>query len=244
IDWKFGRVPVPDVSGNLQLAAYALGAMQLTGATRCVAHVFQPRIKAHTCHEFTRPDAIARNIRRVIDRATSGPLVLEAGEQCRYCKAKAVCPAFKAQTDALAVMRDSTKALTTPETLATYYAKAQIVKRFCTQVEDAMKAYLDEHGECAGYAYQEVAGRREVSDICGLCFAVSDIITRGEFLECCTASTAQVESLYVDKVCAAASAKGEKLTKKDAKERFEAGAAAFISRAKPTRIVVFKEVAQ
>lgn len=241
IDWKFGRVPVTDASSNLQLAAYALGAMQLIKAKSCTVHVFQPRIKRHTCHTFTKPEAIAANIDKVIRKATGDPLILNAGEACRYCKAKGICPAFRRTSDALALVCENAQALATPETLADYYQKAQIVKRFCTQVEDAMKAYLDEHGECAGYRYQEIAGKREVNDICGVAFALSDILTNSEFLDCCTASTSKLEALFIEKAVAAASVKGEKLTKKDAKARFEETTKDFIQRGTPTRRIVLKE---
>lgn len=241
IDWKFGRTPVEDAASNLQLAAYALGAMQLIKASSCTVHVFQPRIKKHTCYTFTKPEAIIANIDKVIKRATGESMILNAGEACRYCKAKGVCPAFRRTSDALAVVRDNADALATPEKLADYYSKAQIVKKLCSQIEDAMKMYLDEHGECAGYRYQEIAGKREVNDICGVAVALSGIITNSEFLDCCTASTSKLESLYVEKACAAATANGQKLTKKDAKAQFESETAQFIQRGTPTRRIVLKE---
>ena len=241
IDWKFGRVPVEDAATNLQLAAYALGAMQLIKAQSCTVHVFQPRIKKHTQYTFSKPEAILQNIQKVISRAKSDALILRAGEACRYCKAKAVCPAFRRQTDALAILRDNADALATPERLAEYYAKTQIVKKFCTQIEDAMKAYLDEHGECAGYFYKEIAGKREVSDIAGLCVAVDGLITHSEFLDCCTASTSKVEALFVEKLTAAATANGGNITKKDAKAKFEEVAAAFIQRGTPSRRIELKQ---
>ena len=243
VDWKFGRTPVEDAASNLQGASYALGAMQLTGAKSCTFHVFQPRIKKHTSYTFTKPEAIIANIDKVIKRATGESLILNAGEACRYCKAKGVCPAFRRTSDALAVVRDNADALTTPEKLADYYSKAQIVKRFCTQVEKAMKAYLDEHGECAGYRYQESAGEREVNDIEGAASALSGILTNSEFLGCCTASICKLEALFIEKACAAATAKGQKLTKKDAKAQFESETESFIQRGTPTRKIVLKEQA-
>ena len=44
VDYKFGYIPVKDVDKNIQLATYALAAMQRYGAKKCKCYVFQPRI--------------------------------------------------------------------------------------------------------------------------------------------------------------------------------------------------------
>lgn len=242
IDWKFGRVPVPDAARNLQLAAYAIGAMQLVKASSCTVHIYQPRIKHHAEYTFTQPEAILSNIQTVIARATKKVLILNAGEeQCRYCKAKAVCPAFRKTCDSLAVARDNADALATPETLADYYSRAQIAKKFVATIEDAMKAYLDEHGECCGYHYKEVAGKRECTDIAGLHCAVDGVISPSEFLECCTVSISSLEAAFIEKLCATAAVSGGKITKKDAKAKFAEMTERFVGRGKSTRRIERKE---
>ena len=39
VDWKFGYTPVMSVMNNIQLATYAVGAMQKYGVSTCKAHV-------------------------------------------------------------------------------------------------------------------------------------------------------------------------------------------------------------
>ena len=244
IDWKFGRVAVEDTATNLQLAAYALGAMQLTGADTCEAHIYQPRLGRHVSHTFRSPEAIAANIRAVVRAATSGPMVLNPGEaQCRYCRAKADCPALRRQSDALAVACAEGSALTDPATLAKWYEAAQTAKLLVARVESAMREYLDQHGECAGYRWQEVAGRREVDDICHAAIQFSDIITNSEFLSCCSVSVSQLESAVCDRLQAQAVAAGGKLSRAEAKRRFSEMSEGVVRRGDPSRkIVKSKEV--
>ena len=235
IDWKFGRIKVAEAARNLQLAAYALGAIQLIGAKSCTVHVFQPRIGYHSQYTFSRPTAILANIERVVMRSTSGPLILNPGEsQCRYCKAKGVCPAFRRQCDSLAIAQDRERLLADPATLADYYGKAKVVKAYCVAIEKAMKTYLDQHGECAGYRYREVQGDRECTDKAGLHVALDNVISPSEFLDCCSVSVSSLENMFVEKLCAAAEASGGKITKTAAKEKFAEMCDNFIGRGKPS----------
>jgi hypothetical protein len=239
VDWKFGRVPVEATATNLQLAAYALGAMQLSGASECEAHVFQPRLGRHVCHVFAASDAIQRNLRAISEACTAEALVLNPGEeQCRYCMAKAICPAFRMSCDSLALVRDNADALSTPETLADLYSRAKVAKKFEAAIEAAMKAYLNEHGECCGYRYQDAAGEREIDDIWHAGIMLSDILTKSEYLGCCTVSVPQLEGIVCDRLQAQAEARGEKLSRAEAKKQFSALLDGALTRGKPTRKIV------
>lgn len=239
VDWKFGRVPVEDTDTNLQLAAYALGAMQLTGADTCVAHIYQPRLRRYVWHEFRSPAAIDANIRAVVRAATSGPMVLNPGEeQCRYCRAKNECPAFRRMTTAVATVAQDSNALSDPATLAKWYSNALAVRKYCDAIEKAMKDYLDQHGECGPYRWKETAGRREVDDISNAFSALSDILTQSQFLDCCTVAVGKLEDAVVRRLQAQAQAKGGKLTERDAKTQFAAMMDGIIRNGTPTRKVV------
>lgn len=239
VDWKFGRVPVEDTAGNLQLAAYALGAMQLTGADTCQAHIYQPRIRRHVSHVFRSPEAIEANIREVVRAATSGPMVLNPGEaQCRYCLAKGDCPALRRQSYALAAACAEGSALADPATLARWYEAAQTAKLLVARIEAAMREYLEQHGECAGYRYREVAGRREVDDICHAAIQLSDILTNSDFLGCCSVSVGQLEGAVCDRLQAQAAAHGEKLSRAEARRQFAELMDGVLTRGTPTRKIV------
>ena len=87
IDWKFGYNPVNEVNKNIQLASYAVGAMQKFAASSCNCWVFQPRIYAKSSYTFQNADAIIENIKLIIKRAKTESYVLNASEDaCRYCR--------------------------------------------------------------------------------------------------------------------------------------------------------------
>ena len=240
IDWKFGRTPVADCSCNYQLAAYALGAMELTGAPECEAHIYQPRIGAHTQYTFRKPAPIIRNLSHIMARAMSGKgLELNPGEeQCRYCKAKKECPAFSRMTSAVAAVAQDSAALSDPATLAKWYSNALAVRKYCDAIEKLMKDYLDQHGKCGPYRWKETAGRREVDDICHAFFALSNILTQSQFLDCCTVAVGRLEDAVVERLQAQAEAKGWKLTERDARTQFAAIMDGIIRNGTPTRKVV------
>lgn len=240
IDWKFGRTPVADCAGNYQLAAYALGAMELTGAPECEAHIYQPRIGAHTQYTFRQPAPIIRNLSHIMARAMRGDkLELNPGEeQCRYCKAKSECPAFRRMASAVAAVAQDSAALSDPATLAKWYGNALAVRKYCDQVEAAMKAYLDQHGECGPYRWKETAGRREVDDISHAFFALSDILTQSQFLDCCTVAVGRLEDAVARRLQAQAEAKGGKLTEREAKTQFAALMDGILRNGTPTRKIV------
>lgn len=103
IDWKFGQgVPV-QAEGNVQLKAYALGAMaQVAGPImdipdlEIVTHVAQPRLNSFTREKLTVVELMnfAEMLRGVINHAESTNPPFNAGEeQCRWCNAKRSCEA-------------------------------------------------------------------------------------------------------------------------------------------------------
>jgi hypothetical protein len=242
VDWKFGRVPVEATATNLQLAAYALGAMQLSGASECEAHVFQPRIGRHVCHVFAASDAIQRNLRAISEACTAEALVLNPGEeQCRYCLARSACPALRMRLGELATGGEAEAARTDPDAVARNYETAQLAKRMVADAEERMRDYLDQHGECLGYRYREVAGRREVDDICHAAVMLSDILTNSEYLGCCTVSVPQLEGIVCDRLQAQAEAHGEKLSRADAKKQFAALLDGALTRGEPTRKIERRE---
>lgn len=236
IDWKFGRTPVTEAARNLQLASYALGVMQKYGVKEVEVFVFQPRIHAVTSYNFTKPDAIAHNIGLVIYAAEEKRLVLNAGDACRYCLAKSICPAFRAEFASLdaAPSRD----LSDPATLLDYWEKSKVVERFIKEIKEAVEAYVEEHGDLGGWKIKEKPGNREITDVPGLAERLSDLLTPREFATACKVSVTSIIDQIVQKVVAHAQAEGIKLTKTDAKKNAEAMLSEFIRRGKPTRTLV------
>jgi len=99
IDLKTGRVLV-DAEDNKQLLTYALGVMRILNAPasiRCTMHIFQPRA-GHSQWTVSGTDLIthghellaAANL-ALTDDAPTNPTT----NNCRYCKAKPICPSMR-----------------------------------------------------------------------------------------------------------------------------------------------------
>ncbi len=238
IDWKFGRKAVADVNRNMQLASYAVGAMQELGHQSCECHVYQPRIYAHSAYTFARPDAILANIRNIISKCQCENLLLCPGEHCAYCKAKGRCPAFmakfKALAEPLADWQDS------PEQIVALYEQSKVVEKFCREVKAALEAYISAHGKCGGYIYREKPGNREIGDISSAYSALQDYITQQELLGQCKVSVSGLTDVLVGKMQAQAQAAGGKLTKVAAKAKIEELLAPYIQRGTPTKTIVME----
>lgn len=103
-DLKFGRGVKVDADNNEQLMLYALGALDRFGAlgdfkrVRLVIH--QPRLQHLSEWSCTVDEllAFADRARYAAQAAIAGDGDLVPGEsQCRFCKAKATCPALRDQ---------------------------------------------------------------------------------------------------------------------------------------------------
>jgi hypothetical protein len=99
IDLKTGRVLV-DAEDNKQMLTYALGVMRMLNAPasiRCTMHIFQPRA-GHSQWTVSGTDLIthghellaAANL-ALTDDAPTNPTT----SNCRYCKAKPICPSIR-----------------------------------------------------------------------------------------------------------------------------------------------------
>lgn len=101
IDYKHGKGVRVFAKGNTQLAIYAAGAFNefscLTEFRSVVLHIVQPRLDVYESHEMT-PDALHAFEERVVDayRATldDNAVATPGNKQCKFCKARAVCPAL------------------------------------------------------------------------------------------------------------------------------------------------------
>lgn len=241
IDWKFGRTPVEEAANNYQGAAYALGVFQLLGVKSVTFHIYQPRIFQHTEYTFTNPRNILTNIRTIINRAKAPELILNAGDAaCRYCAAKSICPAFSARFRALEATPDETRDLSNPAVLLDYWNRAQVVERFMKELKEAVTSYCKGHGNLGEWYIQERAGRREITNSVELCTRLNSYITAAEWRACNTVNLGKLTDLIVEKMKAAATANGEKLTTKAAKDKVESLIGDLIQRGEPSAVLTRK----
>lgn len=104
VDLKYGRGVVVEAEGNEQLQIYALAALREFGAlsdfktARVVIH--QPRLGAVS--EWSQPvaqlEAFGQKVwNAAIDTRTTDAALVPGTAQCKFCRAKANCPALAAQ---------------------------------------------------------------------------------------------------------------------------------------------------
>lgn len=237
-DWKFGFNPVKNVAENIQIATYAVGAMQRYGVSECKAIVYQPRIGQKSEYVFKYAAAIIENIRAIIAKAKDRNLFLAASEDaCRYCRARLNCPAFRLNFQRLSACRPDYDLSDIP-TLVSLYEASKEAKSFINEVEAAVKKVIEEKGSCGKFIFQTTEGSREVKDLNALYSVVKDYLTPQEFNSVCKITLGKFETALSQKLIAEAEIKGEKITKTEAKSRCYAMIAPLISRGTPTKKIV------
>lgn len=153
IDLKYGRgVPVY-ADFNEQLMMYALGALELYGAlgnferVRLVIH--QPRLgnlSEWSCTIDELQD-FAAAIKATIPKTKDANALNPGEDQCRFCKAKATCPALTRDiTEATAAdfYDVSQTTLPVPVSLSAAMAKVELIEGWCKAVRaETERALLD-----------------------------------------------------------------------------------------------------
>lgn len=238
IDWKFGWIPVNNANENIQLASYAVGAMQKYKREECTVHVYQPRIKHKTQYTFKNADAIISNIRKIIATAKQDRMILSAGEkQCRYCLARLECPAFRIKFQKLTASRGCYD-LSNPQIISNLYTASLAVKSFIRDIESRLKGFIEKDGACGSWKIESQQGSRQIKDLNTLYDRLADWLTPREFNSVCSVTIGKLETMCVDKIVAEAKAQGEKLSKKDAKAKMQLVVADLISRGNPTKKIM------
>jgi hypothetical protein len=125
IDKKFGYRETTPAAANYQLRTYAIAGAEQWDVDHVVVAITQPRLSYEqrvTMAVYSMEDIAAAEDELIAIRKASAkpdaPLV--AGEeQCRYCKAKLICPAYKAQvTEGLALVQSGDGTVTKREATA------------------------------------------------------------------------------------------------------------------------------
>lgn len=219
IDYKTGRVAVDDAAGNWQLRALALAVWDNHPAVEVVvAAIIQPRVAEQpTAVVYSESDLrqAAVDIDALFDAVYSVDAPLVAGDHCKWCRGKSVCP--KLQNAALAVLPaqidtperiKATAPQLTGQELAAILPKAEVAQMYIDAVKAHAKQLLLSGGEIPGYELKQGASRREITDPAQAFVAVSDTVTAAEFAGCCTVKIGELEEVYT---------KATGLKKKDAK---------------------------
>jgi len=168
LDWKFGDGVVVTAEENEQLMFYAAAAMRtdalkwaFEGATEIECVIVQPpMIRRWT----TTPERIAQfehQLVRAVKAAEQPDAGLKAGEHCRWCAAKPVCPQMTGAVDrALQVQLKEIDAAT----LGQYLAKADTVEGWITDLRALAFQLLEKNIPVPGYKLVQKQARRQWVD--------------------------------------------------------------------------------
>ncbi|MFB7487838.1 DUF2800 domain-containing protein [Bacillus subtilis] len=172
IDLKYGKgVPV-EAEQNTQMMLYALGALNQFGALYDIEFVrmtiVQPRLDSVSTYELSVSELMAWANEFVKPRAQmawKGEGDFEAGEHCRFCRAKATCAARAKKNLELARFDFQKPELLSKEDLGAILYEAEELKRWVKDVQDYSLAQAEHHGEkIPGWKLVEGRSNRKYAD--------------------------------------------------------------------------------
>lgn len=179
-DFKYGMGVEVEAERNIQLSIYALAAVEEFEGTLDIRAVrliiYQPRISpVEKVYDWNLAELkdfgkglkeAARLAASLIDKPEALENLHPGDIQCRFCRAKAVCPELRRKTEELIkaqfdIIPDPPKHLRLPETteqLARALPWLDAVESWCAAVREAAYARLTQGEHIPGYKL--VAGRR------------------------------------------------------------------------------------
>jgi hypothetical protein len=168
LDWKFGDGVAVTAEENEQLMFYAAAAMHTTalqwafeGATEIECVIVQPPMIRRW---VTTPERIAQfehQLVKAVKQAQSADAILKAGDHCRWCAAKPVCPQMTGAVDrALQVQLKEIDAAM----LGQYLKNADVLEGWITDLRALAFQLLEKNVPVPGYKIVQKQSRRQWVD--------------------------------------------------------------------------------
>lgn len=178
-DLKYGQGVMVEVTGNKQTRYYALGALLSLDqrehpVERVVTTIIQPRKEhedGYIRSETLTVDEVWAFARELLDAANAtldpnAPLV--TGDHCRWCPARAVCPALRAESQAIAavefdempVVLPPVPSTIPPEQFGEMLGKLPILEAWIKSMKEHAENELREGREVPGHKLVERRARR------------------------------------------------------------------------------------
>jgi hypothetical protein len=185
LDWKFGDGVAVTAEENEQLMFYAAAAMRTTalqwafeGATEIECVIVQPPMIRRW---VTTPERIAQfehQLVKAVKAAEQPDAELKAGDHCRWCAAKPVCPQMTGAVDrALQVQLKEIDAAM----LGKYLANADVLEGWITDLRALAFQLLEKNIPVPGYKIVQKQSRRQWADETKAIAALHDMgVPRGE----------------------------------------------------------------
>ena len=201
VDWKFGRLPLPEVSVMLQLACYSAMAMQHFELDTVTAFVYMPRggWEYKVKFEGGADKVIKEIILPVLELAEAKDAPRKSSfEACQYCRALQHCPEAQENLDEVSKMERGSPV--DPATVDDMIEKIKIAGKIGDEYMREAKAYYENGGESSRWgmisrkgSLKLDGGTRSVYD------TIRESITIEEFMSVCRVSIPKLRELYINK---------------------------------------------
>lgn len=178
IDFKYGKGVEVFPEENPQLMYYALGAAHGGEYMEVKMTIIQPRvdnpIKSWTV-PYERIEQFQQELVEAVERVDSGIESFELGDHCKFCKAKAICPAQKnkamevAKMDFAEAVPTGPASLPEPNKLSDQELKnvldhAKLITDWITSVEGYALGQLEAGKKIDGYKLVKGRSYRKIAD--------------------------------------------------------------------------------
>jgi hypothetical protein len=168
LDWKFGSGVIVTAEENEQLMFYAAAAMRtpeaqwvFDGATEVELVIIQPPMIRRWTTTIERIKQFERQLVKAVKAAQQPDAELKAGDHCRWCAAKPVCPQMTGAVDrALQVQLKEIDAAM----LGRYLANADVLEGWITDLRALAFQLLEKNIPVPGYKIVQKQARRQWVD--------------------------------------------------------------------------------
>tara|TARA_R100000808_G_scaffold7131_2_gene21060 strand:+ start:163 stop:1230 length:1068 start_codon:yes stop_codon:yes gene_type:complete len=168
LDYKTGRIPVEPADENWQLKGYATLVAQNWPVERVFVSIVQPHCGEPTLHKYEGEALrrVRRQVHALVRRANGPRAKLNPGEkQCKYCRAKSICPALQEQSLELSQTSGTDVATFDGERLSQLLDQVRPVEEFIKALRLRARDMLSEDKQSVpNYTLKEGTRRRKISD--------------------------------------------------------------------------------
>ena len=188
LDWKFGDGVVVDAEENDQLMFYAAACMRtpeaqwaFDGATEVECIIIQPPMIKRWVTTKERIKQFEHQLVKAVKQAQSADAILKAGDHCRWCAGKPICPKMTGAVDrALQVQLKEIDV----DTLGRYLKNADLLEDWIKDLRGLALQLLEKDLPVPGYKLVAKRGTRQWANETKALEALHDLgVPRAELLK-------------------------------------------------------------
>lgn len=170
-DLKYGKGVKVEAEENDQLKLYAIGAIELHGASFEVSKIkltiIQPRLDSISTWELTYDDLMSwakDYVKPQAEKAFKGEGEQKAGDWCRWCRVKAQCPALAGEMLSLAKSEFKDPKLLSLEEVVEAYGQGELLSIWMNAVSEYLLKEALQGVPIPGYKLVEGRSNRAFTD--------------------------------------------------------------------------------